>query len=144
MSEVKVSAKRDYSQIGFIYTIFSVTVTIVQLILSVILQLAAKGTVSIDLEIVLNSGTLYVVGMVVLAIGFKRLPFTITPIEKHRMGVKEILKAVCMSYALLIISNLIGTFITTVIGIIKGSPIINPVEEIALNMSVPVMFAVTV
>ena len=144
MSEVKVSAKRDYSQIGYIYTIFSVSVTIVQLIVSVILQLAAKGTVSIDLEIVLNSGILYIVGLIVFAIFFKRIPFTITAIEKHRMGIKAILKAVCMSYALLIISNLLGTIITTIIGIVKGSPIINPVEELALNMSVPVMFIVTV
>lgn len=144
MSEVKVSAKRDYSQIGFIYTIFSVSVTIVQLIVSVILQLVAKGTVSMDLQIVLNSGTLYAVGLIVFAICFKRMPFTITAIEKHRMGIKAILKAVCMSYALLIISNLLGTIITTIIGVVKGSPIINPVEELALNMSVPVMFIVTV
>lgn len=144
MSEVKVSAKRDYSQIGFIYTIFSVSVTIVQLIVSVILQLVAKGTVSMDLQIVLNSGTLYAVGLLVFAICFKRMPFTITAIEKHRMGIKAILKAVCMSYALLIISNLLGTIITTIIGVVKGSPIINPVEELALNMSVPVMFIVTV
>lgn len=144
MSEVKVSAKRDYSQIGFIYTIFSVSVTIIQLIVSVILQLAAKGTVSIDLEIVLNSGILYAVGLIVFAIFFKRMPFTITAIDKHRMGMKAILKAVCMSYALLIISNLLGTIITTIIGIVKGSPIVNPVEELALNMSVPVMFVVTV
>ncbi len=144
MNEVNVSAKKSYSQIGFAYTVFSFAVTIVQLIVSVMLQAVGSNAVSMDMQIVLNSATLYVIGMIVLTICFRRLQLTVTTIEKHKMSVKALLKAVCMSYSLLIISNLVGTVITTVIGIIKGSPIINPVEELALNMSIPVMFIVTV
>jgi membrane protease YdiL (CAAX protease family) len=60
------------------------------------------------------------------------------------MSFGAFVKAVLMSYSLLIITNLVGTLITTAIGNLKGSPIINPVEEITLNMNIPFLLLFTV
>ena len=82
--------------------------------------------------------------MLILPIGFQKAQVPVTVLQKKHMTIGAFFKALFMSYSLLIITNLIGTLITTMIGILKGSPIINPVEEIALNMDLPFLILFTV
>ena len=144
MNEVNPQVTYTFSRIGIIYSIFSVVATVLQILLLNIIQLFSAEVLSTDMQIVISSATLYVVGLMILGIGLAGDKFKVTRLEKHSMKPMAFLKAFCMCYALLIISNLIGTVITTVIGIVKGSPIINPVESLALEMSLPVMFIFTV
>ena len=82
--------------------------------------------------------------MLILPIGFQKAQVPVTVLQKKHMTIGAFFKALFMSYSLLIITNLIGTLITNMIGILKGSPIINPVEEIALNMDLPFLILFTV
>lgn len=147
MNEVNVKAKKAFSEIGLIYTVLSVVVNGLQLIVSAIgvaIQNNTAIVLNVDLQIMINSVILYVIGLLVLQIGFKKQNMPIIELEKHKISFCDLLKAFCMCYAVLIASNIIGLMITTAIGILKGSPVINPVEALASEMSVPVLFIFTV
>ncbi len=144
INELNAKVTYTFTRIGIIYSIFSVAATVLQIGILNILQLFVPDMMSMDFQISVSSACLYIVGLLVLGVGFSGRKISVTKPEKHSMKLVSFLKAFCMCYALLIISNLIGIAITTVIGVIKGSPIINPVEDMALQMSLPVMFLFTV
>ena len=147
MNEVNVNAKKAFSGVGLIYTILSSVVTGLQLVVSAIgvaIQNNTSVVLSVDLQIMINSVILYVIGLLILQVGLKKQNLPIIELKKHRMSFSDILKAFCMCYAVLIASNIIGLLLTTAIGILKGSPIINPVAELATQMSIPVLFIFTV
>ena len=144
MNDLNPHVKYTFSRIGIIYSIFSVAATLIQILVLNISQFFIPDRMSLNLQIIESSASLYIVGMLVLCIGFSGDKFKISKPDKHAMKPRAFFKGFCMCYALLIISNLIGNVITTVIGIIKGSPVINPVETMALEMSLPVMFLFTV
>lgn len=147
MNEVNVTAKKAFSGIGLIYTVLSAVVTGLQLVVSAIGVAVQNNTsivLSVDLQIMINSAILYVIGLLILQVGLKKQSLPVIELEKHSMSLGDILKAFCMCYAVLIASNVIGLMITTAIGILKGSPIVNPVEALASEMSIPILFVFTV
>lgn len=144
-SSGQLEARKAYSQLGMVYAVFS--------LVSIGAQFAAIGILSLidpvrsgtmEAQIFCSSFTLYAAGLLILTSGFKQTTLVKTVPEKHKMSFKSFLKAACMCYSLLIISNLLGTVITGIIGAIKGSPIVNPVEELVLSMDLPFLFLVTV
>lgn len=137
-----MTTKKVFSRIGWIYTIFSAVVTVLQLVIINALYLNNPELLTMERQILLSAGILYVCGMLILPFGLKEMPATV--IAKKKMTIGAFFKALLMSYSLLIITNLIGTLITTFIGMLKGSPIINPIEEIALNMDIPFLMLFTV
>ncbi len=138
------TTQKAFSKIGWIYTIFSAAVTLLQLVIVNVVHLVNPEALTIEVQMLLSTGILYVLGMLILPIGFQKAKVPISVPEKKHMTIGAFFKALFMSYSLLIITNLIGTLITTMIGILKGSPIINPVEEIALNMDLPLLILFTV
>lgn len=138
------TTQKAFSKIGWIYTIFSAAVTVLQLVIVNVVHLVKPEALTMEVQVLVSSGILYVLGMLILPIGLKKAQIPVWPIEKKRMTIGTFFKAFFMSYSLLIITNLIGTLITAIIGILKGSPIINPVEEIALNMDLPFLILFTV
>lgn len=144
MNEVNPQVKYTFSRIGIIYSIFSIVSTVLQILILNVVQLFSAEILSVDMQIIISSSTLYVIGLLVLGIGLSGDKLMFNMIDKHTMKPWDILKVFCMCYTLLIASNLIGTVITTVIGIAKGSPIENPVESLALETSIPVLFIFTV
>ena len=138
------TTQKAFSKIGWIYAIFSAAITVLQLIIVNVVYLINPEALTLEVQILLSTGILYVLGMLILPIGFRKAQVPVTVLQKKHMTIGAFFKALFMSYSLLIITNLIGTLITTMIGILKGSPIINPVEEIALNMNLPFLILFTV
>ena len=138
------TTQKAFSKIGWIYTIFSAAITVLQLIIVNVVHLVKPEVLTTEVQILISTGILYVLGMLILPIGFQKAQVPVTVLQKKHMTIGAFFKALFMSYSLLIITNLIGTLITTMIGILKGSPIINPVEEIALNMDLPFLILFTV
>ena len=144
MNETTTNGKKSYSKIGWTYFIFTIVVSVLQMIVlyggpELFPQLGTTNA-----QMVLSTGTMYVTGMIVLNLCFKGFHLQPYTLEKKNMSVGSFFKAFLMCYALLIISNLLGTFVTTFIGKLKGEALINPVEQLALNMSMPVLLLVTV
>lgn len=138
------TTQKAFSKIGWIYAIFSAAITVLQLIIVNVVYLINPEALTMEVQILLSTGILYILGMLILPIGFRKAQVPVTALQKKHMTIGAFFKALFMSYSLLIITNLIGTLITTMIGILKGSPIINPVEEIALNMNLPFLILFTV
>lgn len=138
------TTQKAFSKIGWIYTIFSAAITVLQLIIVNVVHLVKPEVLTTEVQILISTVILYVLGMLILPIGFQKAQVPVTVLQKKHMTIGAFFKALFMSYSLLIITNLIGTLITTMIGILKGSPIINPVEEIALNMDLPFLILFTV
>ena len=138
------TTQKAFSKIGWIYTIFSAAITVLQLIIVNVVHLVKPEVLTTEIQILISTVILYVLGMLILPIGFQKAQVPVTVLQKKHMTIGAFFKALFMSYSLLIITNLIGTLITTMIGILKGSPIINPVEEIALNMDLPFLILFTV
>lgn len=144
---MNVTAKKAFSGIGWIYTILSGSVTLLQLAVSVVVMLIQKKSdfiFNVNIQILVNSMIMYVIGFLILDIGLKKQKLPQARLQQHSMTVGEILKAFCMCYAVLIASNLIGILITNVLGVLKGSPVINPIEQIVTGMNIPVLFFFTV
>ena len=138
------TTQKAFSKIGWIYTIFSAAITVLQLIIVNVVHLVKPEVLTTEVQILISTVILYVLGMLILPIGFQKAQVPVTVLQKKHMTIGAFFKALFMSYSLLIITNLIGTLITTMIGILKGSPIINPVEGIALNMDLPLLILFTV
>ena len=138
------TTQKAFSKIGWIYTIFSAAITVLQLIIVNVVHLVKPEVLTTEVQILISTGILYVLGMLILPIGFQKAQVPVTVLQKKHMTIGAFFKALFMSYSLLIITNLVGTLITTMIGVLKGSPIINPVEEIALNMDIPFLIIFTV
>lgn len=137
-----METKKVFSKIGWVYTIVSVLIVALQALLIGLVDFLKPEWFSLETELIISSGVLYVVGLLVFSVGLKDIPCD--KIAKKKMSVRSFIKASFMCYALLIITNLIGTLFTTAIGAIKGSPIINPVEELAMNADMTLLFVLTV
>lgn len=144
MNEYSPDVKSTFAKIGVIFSVFSIVSIVVQYLTVNLIAWIAPEFMTIDTEVVISSVCLYIIGLIVLCVGFRKNRLKISKPAKHSMKFLDFCKAFCMCYALLIISNIIGLLITSVIGMIKGSPVINPIEAMAMEISLPVMFIVTV
>lgn len=65
-------------------------------------------------------------------------------IQKHKMTVGQFILAFIMCYAIMYVSNLFGTIITWVIGLLKGTPVNNALLDVIGNIhpALTVIFAV--
>ncbi len=134
--------KKIFSKIGFIFVVFSIATFAFQWITLGFLQLFSIE--NSDIQMIISTLVLYLTGIVVFALSKKRVPLQGKAPEKKKMSALSLLKAFCMCYTLLIFSNLLGTFLTSVIGAMRGKAVVNPVETIVFDMSIPVMFLLTV
>ena len=118
------STKKFFSGIGLRMFFSTLVLMISQIIV-------AGVAIVINPQIANDSNLTMAVTMIPMyAIGFP-LAFLImkkpqrTEIEKHDMSAKQLLAAALMAYAITMVGNIIGTGITTVIGLLKGSPVTN-------------------
>lgn len=147
MKEVNHSAQKAFSKIGFVYAVYSILAMTAQIIAINICSAFVHPSMYVrftDIQMLASSVSLHVTGLIVLTIGLSSPKLVIQRPHRHAMSPGAFLKAVCMCYTLLILSNLIGTFLTAGIGMLQGKPVTNPVEQVVMDMSMPVMFTVMV
>ncbi len=58
----------------------------------------------------------------------------VSPALEHRMSPGQWMVAFCITYSLMYVSNLIGIFLTRIIGILKGAPVDNVIQDIATDL----------
>ena len=145
MNETSLSAKKTFSRLGIVYTVMSVVVTVLQFAVSWIGSKTLSSEIfNANVQVIISSGILYVAGMLILCLGLKAPEMQKLALTKHKMSVGDLLKAFCMCYAVLIASNILGLMLTSVIGTIKGSQVVNPVEVLTSELSLPVLLVFTV
>lgn len=133
------SAESSFSKLGFMFLIGTAVIYAVQ-------YLAAWGvkawkpewladpTISLMVTIL----PMYLVGIPALVYFVKKIPGTAP--AQHSMKKGHLVLAFIMCYAIMYGSNLIGTVITTVIGLIKGSAVDNAILNVATSANMAVTF----
>ena len=125
--------RKDFSRLGFHMLIGAVLIFGLQ-IAGQCIALAINKEWKEDVNIMLAAGMIpmYVIGypitFLIMRAGGKR-----QAIGKHRMKPLHFMLAFLMSYALLMLGNIIGLFVTYGIGIIKGEPVSNSLTDVVSN-----------
>ena len=95
-----------------------------------------------DISLMISMIPMYVIGMPLLLLLISMVPAEKLP--KRKMSVGKWLLAAMMAYAIMYISNLIGSVITFIIGLIKMDAVDNTIQDIAMGtgMGVRILFMV--
>lgn len=145
MEEKIWPAKKTFSRIGLVYVIFYVAVFIVQVLLSLWAYFSdSKFYSDYNFYMLITMAPMYIGGMLILCPGSRWSNPEKTAVPKRSMKVSEWIQAAFMSYALLFVTNLLGTFVNEWIGRIIQKPIENPLEWMmgSLNPFVLIFFTV--
>lgn len=140
--EVK-AAKKHFSKLGLMFFLGTLCVYVVQLIpMGIVDLLKPELFENSTFSLLLGMIPMYLVGIPLLALLVKQVPAT--PIERHHMKGGHFVLAAFMSYAIMIVSNVVGLIITMVIGILKGGLVDNALATATDSVNVVVLFIVTV
>ena len=116
--------KKDFSSLGFRMLIGAVLITAIQLLSqNVVFGIRPEWLDNMNIVMAVTMIPLYVVGYPI-AFRLMRKKDART-IEKHEMRPGQFILAFMMAYGLMIMGNIIGLALTTVIGLIKGEPVNN-------------------
>lgn len=142
MEELK-QPKKVFSRLGWCYIAGTVTVYVLQNVLGYfVLAYKPEWANNMSILLALSSIVTYGCGMpliVLLAQGMER-----QTIERHKMKWWQFLVALVMCYSLMYVSNIVGTIITTVIGVFKGSQVDNNLITYVTDGSMLVNFVLMV
>ncbi len=146
MSEEQLkTARKHFSKLGLAYLLGMVAITLIQLVASKLLQTVAPQVfANYDSSFLSMMIPMYLIGYPVMILLIRLVPASTESVEKKKMSVGKWICAFIMCYACLYLSNLVGTLITTVIGILKQGAVDNVVLDITSNVSMPTMILVMV
>lgn len=138
MEESLTMTRKHFSRLGGMYILGTVIIYAVQLIPMWLVRAfrpewLADGNINLSLSII----PMYLIGMPVLIALVKRIPAE--TVERKPMKWWQFLLAAIMCYGLVYSSNFVGTVISTVIGLLKGSAVENAIMNIATSVSMPLV-----
>lgn len=140
--EVK-AAKKHFSKLGLMFFLGTLCIYAVQLIpMGIVDLLNPELFDNPTFSILLGMVPMYLVGIPLLSFFVKRVPAT--PIERHHMKGGHFILAVFISYAVMIVSNIVGVIITFIIGILKGGLVENALASATDSVNIAVLFIITV
>lgn len=137
------NTKSHFSQLGLMFFLGTLIIVSVQAGVSVMVSMLFPDILgNADLSLIVGTGSMYLIGMPLLVLLVRMVPSV--PIPRKSMTVPSLLSAFCISYALMYLSNLIGQFMTTFIGFLKGDSVANPIQDIVteLHLGTAVLFTV--
>ncbi len=133
MEEPLKVTKKHFSKLGGMFILGTVIIYAVQLIPLMLIQLIKPEWVKdANISIVLSMLPLYVVGMPALIALVKTVPAE--TVEKRGMKWWQFLLSLIMCFGIMYASNFVGTMISTVIGLLKGSAVQNSILNIATSI----------
>ena len=127
-------AKRDFSKLGLQLLLIALAIMAIQIVSSLILTACAPNlSENYNVYFLANMLPYYAIGIPAVLHLVKRQ--NASPGSEHRMNFRQWLAAFCISYSFMYISNFFGLLLTQIIGVIKGSPVENVIEEVALDLN---------
>lgn len=133
------SIKKNLSSLGLRFLIGTLVIYAVQLgIMAIVGEVKPEWLENTTMCLILTVLPMYLIGMPVLIALVKRMPGE-TP-EKRKMTVGQFVLALIMCFALMYCGNLVGTLITAIVGVLKGSAVDNAVMIYATESNMLVTF----
>ena len=134
MEESLKLARKHFSRLGGMFVLGTIIIYAVQLIPLMLVRIfrpewLQNGNISLSISIV----PMYLIGMPALIALVKTIPAE--TMEKREMKWWQFSVAVIMCFGLVYASNLVGTVISTIIGMLKGSMVQNAILDIATSVS---------
>ena len=133
------SMKKDFSGLGWRFLIGTLVIYAVQMgVMAVVGAVKPEWLQNTTINLILAVLPLYLVGMPVLIALVKRMPGK-APEKKH-ISPGQFLLALIMCFALMYCGNIVGTVITTIVGVLKGSAVDNALMTYATGANMVVTF----
>lgn len=135
MEETLKMARKHFSKLGGMFVLGTIIIYAVQLIPTTLVQIfrpewLQNGNINLALSMI----PMYLIGMPALIALVRTVPAE--KVVKKKMKWWQFLLSVIMCFGLVYISNLIGTVISTVISIFKGSAVQNVLLDIVSSISI--------
>lgn len=138
-----IQVKKVFSRLGWCYLAGTVVVYGLQLLLGWFLgSYKAEWLENTNLVLILSEVTVYGCGMPFILLLVSGMRKTVP--ERHHMKCWEFLAGFVICYALVYVSNLVGTICTYVIGTVKGSPVESGLVEYVTNGNMLLNFVLMV
>ena len=134
MEESLKTTRKHFSRLGGMYILGTIIIYAVQLVFMVLAKVfrpewLEDGNISLALSMV----PMYLIGMPILIALVKTIPAE--TVEKKNMKWWQFAVAVIMCFGVMYASNFIGTLISILIGLIKGSMVQNTLLDITSSIS---------
>lgn len=132
-------AKKQFSTLGLMYFLGSLLIFGVQFAASFIAgNISENAFSSTAAALLITMIPMYVIAMPLMGLLICRIPAV--TIEKKRMSAGQWIIAFIMCYGAMYASNLVGVFLTQIIGMVKGSEVTNSIFEAATGSTLLVNF----
>lgn len=142
LTEIK-SNKKVFSKIGLVMFIGALLINGVQILAQIICENIPVIKNNVDLYFMVSMLSTYVIAYPIIFLLFRMVPVQ-TGVEKKKMKLSHILITFLICYAGTYLCNLVGTFITSIIGIIKQSEVENVMVNLTSQISPWVNFLIVV
>ena len=142
LTEIK-SNKKVFSKIGLVMFIGALLINGVQILAQIICENIPVIKNNVDLYFMVSMLSTYVIAYPIIFLLFRMVPAQ-TGVEKKKMKLSHILITFLICYAGTYLCNLVGTFITSIIGIIKQSEVENVMVNLTSQISPWVNFLIVV
>lgn len=140
--EVK-TARKHFSKLGLMYFLGTLIIFGVQYLTGYLVDLIKPEWLrNPNINLTLGMVSMYLVGIPILIALVQLVPAE--RVEQHHMKGSHFAVAAIMSYALMIVSNVMGLVITLVISLLKGALVNNELVEMTESVSLPLLFVFTV
>lgn len=128
------AARKQFSRLGLMFILGTIVIYAVQIVPTVIVSLVKPTWLwNGDISALLSMVPMYLIGMPALILLVKRIPAD--HVERHEMKPGSFILAAIMCFALMYVFNIIGNFMTTIIGLLKGDIVQNTIQNVANSMS---------
>ncbi len=132
LQKVVKEGRKHFSKLGLSFFFGTLIIFAVQLgIIALVQWLFPQVLENSDLSLILSMVPMYVIGMPLMILLISRVPAEVIP--KRKMSAGKVAISAMMCYCIMYCSNLIGTGITLVLGILKGSAVNNEIQNIATS-----------
>lgn len=136
--------RKYFSKLGLLFFAGSALLYVIQWIVVVVIQnVRPEWLQNTNSSFLVSMLTMYLLGLPLLLLLVSRVKPAGT-IAKHKISFGKMVIAFFMCYAVMYISNIIGVIITTVIGVLKGSPVENVLTDVVLGTDTKLLFLFTV
>ena len=133
------SMKKSFSSLGWRFLIGTLVIYAVQMgVVAIVGMVKPEWLQNTTISLILTIMPLYLIGMPILIALVKRMPGEVP--EKKSIKPGQFVVALIMCYALMYCGNLVGTLITTVVGVLKGTEVDNALMTYATESNMVVTF----
>ncbi len=137
------AARKQFSRLGWMYVAGTVVIEAVGIgIMLVVGLIWPQWLIDTNMQLLLGTLPMYLIGIPILVLLVKTVPAQ-QP-RQHRMRGGQFALAALMCFAAMYICNFAGLAITTIIGILKGSPVNNQLQDMIGPSNPVLVFVFTV